>query len=69
MQHVPTFTGNTADGTVDTWPQAIEEPAPGSGSQSAADIVWRVVEEWRGHASTPSKLMPYLDLVHVVVEN
>ena len=45
-----------------SWPQAIEEPAPAAGSDSAGAIR-RVVEEWRGHTSAPSKLMPYLDVV------
>ena len=62
MKHVPDSTCNSRDDTLPSWPQAIEEPTAAANANGSTDMLSRVVEEWRGHASAPTKLMPYLDV-------
>ena len=62
MKLMPEFTCKSRDDTLPSWPQAIEEPTAAANGNGSTDMLSRVVEEWRGHASAPSKLMPYLDV-------
>ena len=65
MQHVPGSAVQIDGEAQISWPQAVWDPATAaSADQGSSDLLWRVVEDWRGHASTPSKLMPYLEAVH-----
>ena len=65
MQHVLGCAAHTYGEAQISWPQAVSDPArAASADQASSDLLWRVVEDWRGHASTPSKFMPYLEAVH-----
>jgi hypothetical protein len=62
ITHLPELTCDCRHDSLPSWPQAIEEPSVAGNADGSTDVLWRVVEEWRGHASAPSKLMPYLDV-------